>query len=186
MISILVGKGVGGGAILDGKILHGAFGMAGEIGHASISFDGPLCECGNRGCLELYGSTLALKKQAQVLLGLQEQPSFQAIKEQINAGDARLMQLANQSGAYLGYAIVNLVNTFNPELVVLHGDMTELGDVWLGGLKQAVEERLKPEIYSCLRIECSTLDDDPVLLGTVAMVCEYLFDRPVLERFSGQ
>ena len=184
MISILIGRGVGGGAILDGKIYHGAFGMAGEIGHMSIDYNGPICDCGNRGCLELYASTLALKTRVKTVLGLEEGPRFETIKEQVSEGDEVLSQLARESGAYLGFAIANLVNAFNPELIALHGDMTELGDIWLNGVKGAVKERLHPEIYAKLRIEPSALDEDPVLLGTVAMVCECLFERPILRLFS--
>ena len=64
LISILASKGVGAGVIVNGQILYGAYGLAGEIGHTSIDWDGPQCECGNRGCLELYCSSLALVRKA--------------------------------------------------------------------------------------------------------------------------
>ncbi len=183
IISILVSKGVGAGIILNDQIYHGAFGFAGQVGHVSLDVNGPLCGCGNRGCLELYCSTLALVKKAQDIYGYDLVSGFNIIRERVAEGDKKLSELVVESGKYLGYAIVNLANAFNPELVVINGDMTDFGAIWFDSVKKAVAERLLPEAAAKLKIESSTLTDSPILLGTVAMVCEYIFEQPYLESF---
>lgn len=184
LISILVSKGIGSGVIIAGSIYHGTYGLAGEIGHMSIDFEGAQCECGNRGCLELYASVLAVTRRARKLYGAEI--DFDTIKEQVALGEPRFTRLVEDAGRYLGYGIANLTYAFNPELVALHGEMTVFGSPWLESVRSAAAQRLSPEISSRLQIELSTLPADPVLLGTVAMVCEYLFEYPVLERFAGQ
>jgi len=184
IISILVSRGVGAGVILDEKIYHGAFGFAGEIGHVSIDFHGPKCECGNHGCLELYCSILTLLKKAQEIYGVNIITGFEDLTERVKNGDKNLCNLIVDNGKYLGYAVVNLVNTFNPELIVLHGEMTRFGDLWLDSIKETVHGRLLPDIYSNLLIDYSSLQEDPSLLGTVAMVCDYIFYNPQLKHFK--
>ncbi|HBF38085.1 MAG TPA: hypothetical protein DDW50_12265 [Firmicutes bacterium] len=182
MISFLISKGIGAGIILDGKIFHGAFGFAGEVGHMSINYDGPLCDCGNRGCLELYCSTDALLKKAQTDYDIQV-GSWDEFKNRVKNGDQTLAKLAFDSGRHLGYGIVNLVNTYNPELIVLNGDMNDFGIDWLETVKQAATERLLPDAASRLQIKFTSLQENPVLLGTLAMVSEFVFEQPELSLF---
>lgn len=184
IISILVSKGVGAGIILNDRIYHGAFGFAGQVGHVSVDYNGPLCGCGNRGCLELYCSTLALTRKAQDIYGLEVINGFETIRARVEQGDKNLKELIQESGKHLGWAIVNLANTYNPELVVVHGEMVEFGAVWFDSVKKAVQERLLPDVVSRLEIRPTALQDNPVLLGTVAMVCEFVFDNPYLNYFN--
>lgn len=182
-ISLLVSKGVGAGVILDGHIYHGSFGFAGELGHVSIDYNGPQCECGNKGCLELYCSTLALLRKLQEISGNQKISDFNSIKELFNQGNPQIIELVKEIGFYLGVAIVNLVNSYNPGLVVLNGEMTIFGSILLNSIKETVKERLSPSVYSRLKIEFSSLSESPVLLGTIAMICEYVFEKPDLRLF---
>ncbi len=184
LLSILISKGMGAGVIIDDQIYHGAFGFAGEIGHMSIDFDGPLCGCGNKGCLELYCSTMALLAKAQQIRGSDRISRFEVFKEQAKKGDPDLMKLVVESGRHLGYAIVNLANAFNPELIVISGDMNDFGSVWLDSIRQAAFERLHPAVTARLRIQLTSLPENPVLLGTVAMVSNYIFENPELGLFS--
>ncbi|WP_213973899.1 ROK family transcriptional regulator [Tepidanaerobacter acetatoxydans] len=182
-ISLLVSKGVGAGVILDGHIYHGSFGFAGELGHVSIDYNGPQCECGNKGCLELYCSTLALLRKVQEISGNQNISDFNNIKELFNQGNPQIIELVKEIGFYLGVAIVNLVNSYNPGLVVLNGEMTIFGSILLNSIKETVKERLSLSVYSRLKIEFSSLSGSPVLLGTIAMICEYVFEKPDLKLF---
>lgn len=184
-ISLLVSKGVGAGVILDDHIYHGSFGFAGELGHVSIDYNGPQCECGNKGCLELYCSTLAFLKRAQEIYGNQKITSFDDIKNRFEQSDTRIIELIKEVGVYLGVAIVNLVNTYNPGLVVLNGEMTIFGSSLLDSIKDTVKKRLSPSVYSNLKIEFSSIPESPVFLGTIAMICEYVFENPDLTLFSG-
>ena len=102
LISILASKGVGAGVIVNGQILYGAYGLAGEIGHTSIDWDGPQCECGNRGCLELYCSSLALVRKARKTLGNTDDLGLEAVVEQASSGNRELQDLIIESGKYLG------------------------------------------------------------------------------------
>ncbi|TCL76553.1 putative NBD/HSP70 family sugar kinase [Hydrogenispora ethanolica] len=183
LVSIFISKGMGAGVIIDDQIYHGAFGFAGEIGHMSINFDGPACGCGNKGCLELYCSTMALLAKAQQIRGSDTISRFEVFKEQVKKGDPDLMKLVVESGKYLGYAIVNLTNTFNPELIVINGDMNDFGSFWLDSIRQAALERLPPEVAAGLRIKLTSLSENPLLLGTVAMVSNYIFENPELNLF---
>ena len=183
LISILASKGVGAGVIVNGQILYGAYGLVGEIGHTSIDWDGPQCECGNRGCLELYCSSLALVRKARKTLGNTDDLGLEAVVEQASSGNRELQDLIIESGKYLGCGIVNLVYTFNPELVTIHGEMLFCGGLWLESIRSAVRERLNPSIAQQVQIEFSSLQD-PVLLGTVAMMGEKLFAEPELEYFA--
>lgn len=183
-ISLLVSKGVGAGVILDGHVYHGSLGFAGEVGHVSINFDGPQCECGNKGCLEVYCSTLALLKRAQDIYGIEKITCFDDIKQYFERKDSYIIELIKEVGFYLGFAIVNLVNSFNPDLVVLNGEVTTFGSVLLDSIKRTVEKRLPSSVYSNLEIEFSSLPESPIFLGTIAMICEYVFENPDLKLFS--
>jgi predicted NBD/HSP70 family sugar kinase len=184
LLSILISKGMGAGVIIDGRIYHGTFGFAGEMGHMSIAYDGPACECGNKGCVEMYCSTMALLKKSQAILGSNVIDGLGAIKDHVKKGDRDLIKLVVENGKYLGYAIVNLANTFNPELIVINGDMNDFGSIWLDSIRQAAFERLLPDVTARLKIQLTSLHEEPVLLGTVAMVSNYIFENPQLSLFA--
>jgi|LSQX01.2.fsa_nt_gb predicted NBD/HSP70 family sugar kinase len=183
LISILLSKGVGAGVITNGHIYHGSFGFAGQIGHVSINYNGPQCECGNKGCLELYCSTLALLKRAREIYDEQKIASFNDIKTRFDQGDPRIIEIVKEVGFYLGIAIVNLVNSYNPSLIVLNGEMTVFGSALLNSIKETVQSRLTSNVFAELKIEYSSLQEDPVLLGAIAMICEYFFNHPDLRMF---
>ncbi len=182
MISFLISKGIGSGIILDGKIYHGSFGFAGEVGHMSINYDGPLCDCGNHGCLELYCSTDALIKKAQSEYGIQVK-NWDEFKTRVKNGDQKLAGLVWNSARQLGYGIVNLANTYNPELIVINGDMNDFGNDWLEVVRQAASVRLLPDVISRLQIKFTSFQENPVLLGTLAMITEFIFEKPELSFF---
>ena len=182
-ISVLVSKGVGAGIVLNNNLYYGNAGYAGEIGHASINYNGPSCQCGNRGCLELYCSTLTLLKRAQAVYGTKLLKKIDDLFRFSNGNNQELINLVKENGQYLGYAIVNIINSFNPELIVINSEIKHFGDIWLQAINSSVNSRLLPESFSDIAIKYSTLDDDPVFLGAIAMVCEYVFNKPQLGYF---
>lgn len=181
-ISMLISQGVGAGIVINGKIYWGESGFAGEIGHVSIDYNGPQCSCGNKGCLELYCSTLSLLKKAQSIYSSEKIKNIDDILKKFN-NDKKILDLVTENGKYLGFAIVNLINSFNPELVVIHSEMNKFGDIWIENIRSSTIRRLLPEISSNVKIEYSTLKDDPVFLGAIAMVCAYIFEKPHLKYF---
>lgn len=134
VVCMFVGTGIGGGLILNGKLYLGSQGFAGEIGHMSIMWDGPPDFCGNPGCIESLASGTALARRAResVLEGRSSRISELAggdparirvehIAEAANAGDALALELIQHNGRLLGTGLVNMVNLFNPELIVMGG-----------------------------------------------------------------
>ncbi|MFH0926908.1 MAG: ROK family protein [bacterium] len=150
LICITLGTGVGGGIILDKKIWHGADGTAGEIGHMTIDINGPLCSCGNNGCLEVFASATgivsrtlkALAKYKESILNQTEKEKLTSadVYEAAVKGDRLAQSIMRKTGEYLGVGLANLVNLLNVEAIVIAGGVTKAGDLIL---KPALEEMKK-------------------------------------------
>ncbi|MBM4279018.1 MAG: ROK family protein, partial [Deltaproteobacteria bacterium] len=151
---ITLGTGVGGGVVVSGKILHGADGMGGEVGHMALNPEGPLCGCGGRGCLEVYASgngirrmTLEaiekgegkgiLHKSKEDLPKITSEDVFEAAQN----GDETALKVFNEMGRYLGLGLVNLVNLFNPERIVIGGKVSRAWDYFIGSATEVVYQR---------------------------------------------
>jgi glucokinase len=134
VVLLTLGTGVGGGIIVDGKLVHGRSGMAGELGHVTVEPEGPPCDCGTRGCLEAYASASGLRGLYADRLGLRagaQLPatvldddgnfSVRGLSAQARGGDRIALETFAIAGHYLGIAIASFLNIFNPELVVIGG-----------------------------------------------------------------
>ncbi len=179
LVFVKVGTGVGAGLLLDGKIYHGATGAAGEIGHLTIDDNGPLCTCGNRGCLEALagGRAIALQAQEAVQKGKRTQLADIKPVERITAKDVALaarrgdliaQQILARAGSYLGIAIAGLVNLFNPQMVVVGGGVAQIGDLFLEPVRETVRRRSLPASVSALRITTALLGRRAPALGAAA------------------
>lgn len=180
MIMLTIGTGVGGAIIVDGRMIRGGFGIAAELGHINVVPDGVLCGCGQRGCLESYGSGTALLKaakqfvasgapEAKRLAELQAEAGaltgvqvYQAIQER----DSGALALLEDLGEVLGRAVASMVAVLDPELVVIGGGVSAAGDLLLEPIRRAYLEHLpargfRPE----LRIEAATLVNDAGVVG---------------------
>ncbi len=149
---IKVGTGIGSGLLLNGQIYRGATGSAGEIGHLTIEENGPLCDCGNAGCLEALAGGKAIARQAReaILKGQRTLLSSMGPVEALTARDvasaARRGDLVSQkiiasAGRYLGIAIAGLVNLFNPRTIVVGGGVAQIGDLLLQPIRDTVTQR---------------------------------------------
>lgn len=145
MVSIILGSGVGGAVILDGKLYSGKDGAAGEIGHIPLSFNGRLCSCGNRGCVEAYVSPGAIvsrfrKKTAQgwksSLVGRGEEVTSADIFAAAAAGDPLSLNIVEKTGRYLGALAVIITNFVNPERIIVGGSTMHFGSVMLEQMRQ--------------------------------------------------
>ncbi|RAV18582.1 ROK family protein [Paenibacillus contaminans] len=145
VICIALGTGVGGAVMTDGKVVHGAWGGAGEIGHMTVDFNGPVCICGNRGCLEQYVSGTSIGRRMQELLVAEGRPdeavSARDVVERWLAGDAGATAIMNETVAALGGAIASLIHIFNPEVVVIGGGVAEAGEPLFAKLREEVASR---------------------------------------------
>jgi len=162
-IGITIGTGIGGGLILDGKLYHGASDVAGEIGHTTIDTEGRRCKCGNYGCLEAYasGPNIALRAVEEIEAGAVSQlPTLvggdlskitaQTVYQAAQDGDDLALEVVNDTARFLGVGIGNLLNVFNPEVVVVCGGVTAAGDHLFVPLRRETARRaFKPAVAAC-------------------------------------
>jgi len=187
------GVGLGGGIFIGDQLYRGHRGYAGEVGHMTIVEDGLLCNCGNRGCWEtLVSQTAVLNRVRQALQkgqtsrwasdGALDQSLitidnvFQAAKE----GDPIAATALQETGRYLGIGIANLVNVFNPEMVILGGILSRGGDIILPEIKEVLTERAFCEQYEKVQVMISTYGFDACVMGGVALVLNNILSRSSL------
>jgi N-acetylglucosamine repressor len=184
MVYVAAGQGIGAGIVIEGRLVSGALGIAGEIGHISIDFAGPKCACGNLGCLEHYCSSIALVREVkEALIDHPESPlakdfSFPSILRAFQAGDELALSAVKKVAWYLGFGLVIAVNAFNPHIIVIGDEMAQLGEVFLAIVRSTVESHVLPSVYRNLRIELSTFETDPVLVGVSTLAVEQILRRP--------
>lgn len=188
LVYVAAGQGIGAGIVIDGKVFRGSLGFAGEIGHMSIAFDGPRCECGNNGCLTNYSSTIALMKEINKELPnypksmLKENSPLESIFEAIEAEDELAVKAFLRIVSYLSFGIVNVVNIYNPDVIIIGDELARVGPRLLQICKDTVKEHILPNIYQQLSIDLSSFTNDPVLIGAGALAVEEAFHRPSLIR----
>ncbi|MDX2005664.1 MAG: ROK family transcriptional regulator [Meiothermus sp.] len=141
-IYILLHRGIGAGVVIGREIYRGQHGFAGELGHVSMEIDGEPCACGNRGCLENIAGTTAI--EARYLRLTKKQLPLGAIAEQAYRGDALAQLSFEQAGRALGWAAVNLVNLFDPQMLVLGGPGAAYADLLIPSLRHHLNTRAYP------------------------------------------
>lgn len=175
---IKVGTGIGAGLLLDGQIYRGATGCAGEIGHITIDENGPLCTCGNRGCLEAIagGGAISRKAMESVKSGQRTQLTEMvkngqlSVADVMNAarhGDHLAQRITAEAGMHLGTAIANVVNLFNPSMVVVGGSVGQIGDLLLEPIRLTVQRRSLLVASRSVRITAALLGKHSVAIGAV-------------------
>lgn len=164
---ITLGTGVGGGIILNGKILRGTNYAAGEIGHITLVKDGEKCNCGRRGCWERYASVSALVRQTKAA-GFKGDVNGRTVFERSLVGDEDAKKVLERWLEYVGEGVCDMVNIFQPELIVIGGGVSREGDVILEPLKKFVENNSMTGAYHNLdqtKIEVSKLFNDAGVVG---------------------
>ncbi|HOJ33848.1 MAG TPA: ROK family protein [Candidatus Hydrogenedentes bacterium] len=188
VVGIFPGTGIGGGIIIDKKLLHGFSGAAGEVGHMTIQEDGPFCGCGKRGCLEALASRIAIAKEVAALAARGDAPYVAAncgtdlrnirsnvLAQAIKAGDTLVEEVVRKAAYYVGIAVGNLINILSPEAVVLGGGLVEaMESLYLEEVKRAVKVHAMPFLRKGVRIEAARLGDDAVVRGAARMIAEHL------------
>ncbi len=181
VVGLTIGTGIGGGLILDGRLYHGASDVAGEVGHSSIDSTGRRCKCGNYGCLEAYASGPAIADRAREALAGGESSAMPAlvggdlrrltaatVYQAATSGDRLALEVVRETARLLGAGVANLVNIFNPEVVVLAGGVTQAGDALFEPMRAEVRRRaFKPAVDAC-RIVPGTLQGNAGVIGAVA------------------
>jgi glucokinase len=134
VLCIVCGTGIGGGLVIGGRLHLGVEDRAGEIGHHTVVEDGPLCGCGNRGCLEMLAGARAIAEAAG-------QPSFDDVVTAARRGDEQAVVALRRAAAYIGIAIANLAIFLTPQRIVVGGGVAEAGELLLAPLREEVEKR---------------------------------------------
>ncbi|MBN1146170.1 MAG: ROK family transcriptional regulator [Anaerolineales bacterium] len=191
-IFVIAGVGVGAGLFLNGDLYRGAGGFAGEIGHTTlVNGQNRPCRCGNRGCWENFANQYALIERVRARLDVGRRSlisqmmgaqngllTISVINQAASAGDAEALEALNETGAMIGLELANLVNIFNPQLVVIGGSLSLGGEHMLPAIQSAVAEHTFPESRRDLEIAISAFGTDASVMGAVALVVKSILSNP--------
>jgi predicted NBD/HSP70 family sugar kinase len=166
-VYVMVSSGIGAGLIVDGRPYRGGRGMAGEVGHVLVDESGPICRCGNRGCLETYVSGPAIADLLRRSRG--EDLSLPDIIRLAHAGDVGCQRAIADAGRVLGRVVAAICNVFNPDTVVVGGDLGEAGDVLLDPMREAVGRYAIAPAAEDARIVAGVLGERAQVLGALAL-----------------
>ena len=181
-----VGTGIGGGIVIGGRIVRGAHGLAGEIGHVIVEPGGPPCGCGNRGCWEQVASGLAIEraggraaqdhpssKIARLADGDPGRVTGELVTEAARAGDAVAVRIVAEVGRRLGEGVAGLVNILDPEIVVIGGGASEAGEILLAPLRTAFTASLEgADVRPEVPIVPASLGNDAGAIGAALLALE--------------
>lgn len=186
---VKVGTGIGCGLVINGEIYRGSGGVAGEIGHVPLDDNGPLCDCGNRGCLEAMAGASQLVRYALEAGYVPGEDGASApdggeidVAEVVRAalhGNVACQTAIQRAGELIGVALANLVNLVNPSVILLDGSLSHAGDYLLAPISKAIVERSLWAASHALRVQVSALGDSAIALGAATMVLDAVFGSPV-------
>lgn len=187
-IFVKIGTGIGAAVFVDGKIYRGADGCAGDIGHICVDRNGPICKCGNVGCLESIAGGGALAVQAKlaaeegksiILKKYYDEKAGQLLAEDIGnsakQGDMFSVELIKQTGRLIGEVLAGLVNFANPNMIIIGGGVSNFGDMLLSNVRQAILERSLPLATNRLSIVLSSIPNDAGVIGAISLIQKYSF-----------
>ncbi|MDD2431917.1 MAG: ROK family protein [Firmicutes bacterium] len=177
MLYMTVSTGIGGGIITDGKIYHGATFGAGEIGHITVDKNGPLCGCGNHGCIEAIASGPAiarnakerLKEHPESLLNDYSNITAREVSEAAQAGDQYAKDVIETAARNIGLVLAGLINTLNPDCVVVGGGVSHMGELLFKPMIAEVKERTINPFLQNLKILPAKLGGDVGVMGAIAL-----------------
>ena len=164
---LMVSGGVGAGLILGGELYRGSGGTAGELGHVLVDESGPICRCGNRGCLEMMAGGRAILALLRSSHG--DDITLDDVMALVADGDSGARRAIADAGRILGRSVAAIVNAFNPELVIVGGAISAAGDVLLDPLQEAVHRYAIPSAAADVRITRGVLGDRAEVLGALEL-----------------
>jgi len=168
LVYLMISSGIGAGLVLNGRLYRGAEGLAGELGHVLVDADGPVCRCGNRGCLETVAGTDALAELLRRSHG--DGLDGRAIVRLAREGDLGCRRVIADAGRAIGKAAATLVNVLNPELLIVGGDLSDAGELLLDGVRESLERSALPTAVQAADVVAGSLGDRAEVLGAIALV----------------
>ncbi|MGG5372357.1 ROK family protein [Enterococcus sp. AZ196] len=180
LVFVTIGTGVGGGIIVDGKILNGEHASGGEIGHIPVhSTEERICGCGNINCLECYGSANGMVKTMNRLADRSAVSNTKEIFDLIEADDPQAKEALKITVDYLGRAIAGVMNTLDPEEIVIGGGVSEAGPLFLTPLRAAIDSYAFPQISGSFRLRKAILGNEAGMYGAAYQIVSTLKEYAV-------
>lgn len=180
MIAVNLGRGVGGGVIMNEKLYHGARDIAGEIGHMTIDVHGEKCECGNRGCLQTLASGPAIAERAKKKLGSTIAGEMKLTGETVfslaKAGNKLYEDILIETGEYIGVGLTNLIHVVDPDKIVLGGGVMNSSEFLLPKIHQTINDRVLTQEAKDTEITVTKLGKDATLLGAISQFLVSIYD----------
>ncbi len=179
-VYVSIGIGIGTGIMIDGNLYGGSTGISGEMGHLTIEANGKRCPCGNRGCWELYASENALLQEAKKLSCFEnhQKINIDLIVFEAQRGNNEVIQLLNEIGEYIGIGLTNIINTFNPEMIIIGNRFTQFKNWIINPISRVLDERLSPYHKDKTQIKFSNLDKYSSALGSSSLSISKFFSSP--------
>jgi glucokinase-like ROK family protein len=188
LLFVKIGTGIGAGIICGRKIYRGTNGCAGDVGHICVNKEGPICSCGNTGCLEAVaagpalaerGVKAALEGSSPVLMKYYENNGgklrSEDIGDAVREGDSSSIEIIRESGQKIGEVLASLVNFYNPSMIVIGGGVSNIGNLLLSSIRQAVLKRSLPLATRDLQIVFSSMGPDAGVVGLTTLAMDYMF-----------
>ena len=181
LVYLTISTGVGGGLVLDGRVYRGAAWNAGELGHLTVDFRGRRCACGRRGCIEAYASGTNIAARAREALAVSREPSAlreldaptsRDVADAARAGDPLASRIWDETTEILGSAVANILDVFNPEVVVLGGGVTRAGDELLEPVRRIGLELAMPPAARSADVVLAGLGEDLGVVSAAALAFE--------------
>jgi len=184
MVYITVSTGLGGGVIVDGRLMRGANGNAAELGHLTLNINGPACPCGANGCFEMYASGTAIARRTREaiqagapsqilsLAGSLEKITTHHILTALQKEDELAKKIWNETTEYLGRGLAVVINTFNPELIVVGGGVTAAGELLFNPVREKALRYAFPRLAAVCSIVPAGLGSNVGVVGAAACAFE--------------
>lgn len=189
-LCVNLGHGIGSALVFDGEIYHGNSGSSGEIGHMTLEKDGPLCACGNHGCLEALASGRAIAQSAQELAakgygsrilelagGKQEKIEAETVFRAAAEGDSEAEAIVDRAIEYLGMGIAGVINLFDPELIIFEGGLMKSGSYLLPKLKEVVRKHQMRLAGRKVQLSKGSMGEDITAVGAATLLLQELLNR---------
>jgi len=180
LVYITVSTGIGGGVVVEGRLVEGASGTAGEIGHTTIDRYGPVCKCGNKGCLEVIASGTAIARRFREGLAAGERSivtewvdgdlaTSADVARGAQQGDRFALALFTDAAEAVGFGVVNCIHLFNPDVIAIGGGVTKAGRLLFEPIQRVVEQYALAVPRNVVRIVQAELEEDVGLIGAAAL-----------------
>ncbi|MBO0780843.1 MAG: ROK family transcriptional regulator [Ktedonobacteraceae bacterium] len=190
-LMVTIGRGIGMGVVANGQFYRGSIGGAGEFGHITLQPDGPRCGCGKSGCVEALAADPAIVRMARAAVESGKQTimtqearrtgqlTFDHVAQAANQGDKVAQEILAEAGRWLGLGLSHLVNLFNPQLIVLSGEGTRMGDARIESARQTMQEHIFDRLDGSIDLVVKPMGEEAWARGAACMVLGELFKHPI-------